>query len=34
VGDAYKLIVAALGVSAAARTVVDRNDLSGWPGNV
>lgn len=34
VGDAYKLVVAALGVSAAARTVVARNDLSGRPGNV
>lgn len=33
VGDAYKLIVAALGVSAAARTVVARN-LSGRPANV
>ena len=34
VGDAYKLIIAALGVSAAAGTVLARNDLNGRPGNV
>jgi biotin transport system substrate-specific component len=34
VGDTYKLIIAALGVSAAARSLLRRNDLTGGPRNV
>jgi biotin transport system substrate-specific component len=34
VGDTYKLIIAALGVSAAARWLLRRNDLNGRPRDV